>query len=64
MGGGGCGSGCGRWWLVVVDMGRNSGLGFAVGLRGEICREKERKREEEMKMRIKRFKNNNKEIIF
>ena len=31
MGGGGCGSGCGRWWLVVVDMGRNSGLGFAVG---------------------------------
>ena len=49
---------------VGVSVTRDSGLGFAVGLRGEICREKERKREEEMKMRIKRFKNNNKEIIF
>ena len=29
---------------VGVSVTRDSGLGFAVGLRGEICREKERKR--------------------
>ena len=38
MGGGVCGSGCGH-------VGSDSGLGFAVGLRGEICREKERGRD-------------------
>ena len=44
MGGGGCGSGCGQWWLVVVGVG--SGLGFAVGLREERYIEKERRRDE------------------
>ena len=47
---------------VGVSVTRDSGLGFAVGLREE--RYAERKIEEEMKMRIKRIKNNNKEIIF
>ena len=51
VGGGGCGSGCGRWWLVVVDMGRNSGLGFAVGLREDKYTEKERGRD---RLRIKK----------
>ena len=31
MGGGGCDSGCGQWWLVAMSVGSDSGLGFAVG---------------------------------
>ena len=31
---------------VGVSVTRDSGLGFAVGLRGEICREKDRGRDE------------------
>ena len=41
----------GQWWLVVMGVGSNSGVGFAVDLRENRYTEKERRRD---RLRIKK----------